>query len=129
MISVVTPVGTFSEHTLTVERSRFCALVAPARSLEEARRLVDQRRRALHKARHHCWACRVGSASGAPVEQARDDGEVGRPGMVLLELLRRYDLEGAVVVSRFFGGVKLGPGGVARAFRAAAEEAIAGLDL
>jgi putative IMPACT (imprinted ancient) family translation regulator len=58
------------------------------------------------------------------VEQARDDGEVGRPGTVILEVLRRYDLEGGIVVSRLFGGVKLGVGGVSRAFRQAAEEAV-----
>jgi putative IMPACT (imprinted ancient) family translation regulator len=61
------------------------------------------------------------------VEQARDDGEVGRPGMKLLELLRHNDLEGLLVVSRIFGGVKLGPGGVGRAFRDAGAGAIAKL--
>ena len=58
------------------------------------------------------------------VEQARDDGEVGRPGYVMLDLLRRDDLEGGLIVSRFFGGVKLGPGGVSRAMREAAELAL-----
>jgi len=52
--------------------------------------------------------------------RARDDGEIGRPGMKLLELLRQRDLEGLLVVSRIFGGIKLGPGGVGRAFRDAA---------
>jgi putative IMPACT (imprinted ancient) family translation regulator len=47
--------------------------------------------------------------------------------MILLEQLRRDDLEGVIVVSRFFGGVKLGPAGVGRAFRAAGEGAIEGL--
>jgi putative IMPACT (imprinted ancient) family translation regulator len=64
---------------------------------------------------------------GPPREQARDDGEVGRPGLVALELLRARDLEGGLVVSRVFGGVKLGPGGVARAFRAAAALALEAL--
>jgi len=59
-------------------------------------------------------------------EQARDDGEVGKPGMKLLELLRARDLEGLLVVSRIFGGVKLGPGGVGRAFRAAAQGTLPG---
>ena len=60
-------------------------------------------------------------ANGQLVEQARDDGEVGRPGNKLLELLRQRDLEGLLVVSRFFGGIKLGPGGVGR--RVAADAA------
>jgi putative IMPACT (imprinted ancient) family translation regulator len=113
------------EDKLTVERSRFFALVFPAATLDQVKEVVDARRRKLRKARHHCWACRVRGASGELVEQARDDGEVGRPGTVMLELLRRHDLEGGIVVSRFFGGVKLGPGGVSRAFRTAAEGALA----
>ncbi|MEX1310499.1 MAG: YigZ family protein, partial [Candidatus Sulfomarinibacteraceae bacterium] len=71
--------------------------------------------------------CRVRDDEGRMVEQARDDGEVGRPGMKLLELLRGADLEGVIVVSRYFGGIKLGPAGVGRAFRAAGEGTLARL--
>ena len=110
---------------ITVDRSRFLAAAIPAGSLDEAKRLVKERRRRIRKANHHCWACRVRDDSGRIVEQARDDGEVGRPGMSLLELLRREDLEGLLIVSRIFGGIKLGPGGVGRAFRAAGEGALA----
>ena len=116
-----------SEFTVTEKRSRFLALAAPASSLDEAKKVVRKRSKKLHKARHHCWACRFLDKEGRVVEQARDDGEVGRPGMILLEQLRRDDLEGVIVVSRFFGGVKLGPAGVGRAFRAAGEGAIEGL--
>ena len=73
------------------------------------------------------WAYRVGDATGALLERSKDDGEVGHPGRVLLESLRRHDLEGAIVVSRIFGGVKLGVGGVSRAFRDAGEGAIQAL--
>ena len=52
---------------------------------------------------------------------SKDDGEVGHPGRVLLELLRKHDLEGVLIVSRIFGGVKLGVGGVSRAFRDAGQ--------
>jgi putative IMPACT (imprinted ancient) family translation regulator len=117
-----------SEFSVTEKRSRFLALAAPAASLDEVKKTVSMRRKKHHKARHHCWACRVRDADGRVVEQARDDGEVGRPGMKLLEQLRRADLEGLLVVSRYFGGVKLGPAGVGRAFRAAGEGALAGLD-
>jgi len=109
------------EQTVVVQRSRFIARLVPVDSLDRLRPVLDAQRRAHRKACHHCWACRFHDAEGRLTEQARDDGEVGRPGMVLLELLRREDIEGALVVSRLFGGVKLGPGGVARAFRAAGE--------
>lgn len=114
-----------NEGKLTVQRSRFFALAFPATTLDQVKQVVDRRRRKQRKARHHCWACRVRGAHGELIEQARDDGEVGRPGMVLLEMLRRHDLEGGIVVSRFFGGVKLGPGGVSRAFREVAEITLA----
>jgi hypothetical protein len=75
----------------------------------------------------------------APVErhdalhEADREAQVGDPlrgpaGRLLLELLRRDDLEGGLLVSRVFGGVKLGVGGVSRAFREAAEGALEALE-
>lgn len=113
-----------TEFTVTEKRSRFVGLAAPASTMAEAEAVVAERRKKHRKARHHSWACRVRDDGGRIVEQARDDGEVGRPGMKLLELLRGSDLEGVLVVSRFFGGVKLGPAGVGRACRAAGEGAL-----
>lgn len=112
-----------AEARITVDRSRFYARFFPAGTLEEVQAEVQDARRRVRKGRHHCWACRL-RTDGAPLEQARDDGEVGHPGTILLEILRRNDLEGGVVVSRVFGGVKLGVGGVSRAFREAAEKAL-----
>jgi putative IMPACT (imprinted ancient) family translation regulator len=113
-----------AEFSLTVERSRFYALLAPVDSPGAMDALLKARRRDFRKANHHCWACRVRDAAGAAIELSKDDGEVGHPGRVLLELLRKHDLEGALVVSRIFGGVKLGVGGVSRAFRDAGQGAI-----
>jgi putative IMPACT (imprinted ancient) family translation regulator len=113
-----------SEHDLTKQRSRFHAAAVPVATLDEVKKELARRKRRYHKARHHCWACRVRDEKGRLVEQARDDGEVGRPGMKMLDLLRQRDLEGMLVVSRIFGGVKLGPGGVGRAFRDAASGAL-----
>ncbi len=121
-------ITTTGECTFTEKRSKFVALAAPASTLDEAKTVVRKRSRKHRKSRHNCWACRVRGDDGRLVEQARDDGEVGRPGMILLEQLRRADLEGVIVVSRFFGGVKLGPAGVGRAFRAAGEGALSQLD-
>ena len=113
-------ITTLSEHNITEQRSRFYAAAVPATTLDEVKKELAKRKKRYHKARHHCWACRVRDENGRLVEQVRDDGEVGKPGMKLLELLRQRDLEGLLVVSRFFGGIKLGPGGVGRAFRYAA---------
>jgi putative IMPACT (imprinted ancient) family translation regulator len=121
-------IAKISEHDLTEQRSRFYAAAVPAETLDDVKKELAGRKKRFHKARHHCWACRVRDENGRLVEQARDDGEVGRPGMKLLEILRQRDLEGLLVVSRFFGGVKLGPGGVGRAFRDAALGALKGND-
>ncbi len=112
------------EFSLTVQRSRFHALLAPLAAGDEMEALLKTRRRDYRKANHHCWACRVRDTAGAVVELSKDDGEVGHPGRVLLALLRTHDLEGMLVVSRIFGGVKLGVGGVSRAFRDAGQGAI-----
>jgi len=117
---IMPPIQKLSEFELTEQRSRFYAAAAPATTLNEVKKELAKRKKRYHKARHHCWACRVRDVNGRLVEQARDGGEVGKPGMKLLELLRGRDLEGLLVVSRIFGGVKLGPGGVGRAFRDAA---------
>jgi putative IMPACT (imprinted ancient) family translation regulator len=113
-----------AEFSLTVERSRFYALLTPVDSPDAIDALLKARSRDFRRANHHCWACRVRDMAGAAIERSKDDGEVGHPGRVLLELLRKHDLEGALVVSRIFGGVKLGVGGVSRAFRDAGQGAI-----
>lgn len=112
------------EARLTVQRSKFYALAFPARSIEDVLRQIKAWKTKYRRARHTCWACRVPGPGGTIVEQMRDDGEVGHPGRVLLNLLQRDDLVGGLVVARIFGGVKLGTGGVSRAFRDAAQEAL-----
>ena len=113
------------EAKVVVERSRFFAVLFPAASEADVAGMVKAKRSEHRKANHHCWAFRGTDAAGRAVERSKDDGEVGHPGRVLLELLRKDDLEGGLVVSRVFGGVKLGVGGVSRAFREAGAAAVA----
>ncbi|HHQ47787.1 MAG TPA: YigZ family protein [Acidobacteria bacterium] len=119
-----TPLPSSGEARLTVQRSKFYAQAFPAASTDEVERQVKAWKTKYRRARHTCWACRVPGPDGAVIEQARDDGEVGHPGRVLLNLLQREDLLGGLVVARIFGGVKLGTGGVSRAFRDAALAAL-----
>ena len=98
-------------------RSRFMAHLYLLDSLDEELEILKIHRRKYKKANHHCYALRCQS-----IEKARDDGEVGHPGRVLAELLKKYELDShMLVVSRIFGGVKLGVGGVSRAFRDAGQ--------
>lgn len=107
-----------------VKGSRFLARVEHVESEEEALAVRDRVRRGLHDARHHCSAWRVGH-DGARFRQD-DDGEpsgsAGKP--ILQQLDGRGLTETVVVVTRYFGGTKLGVGGLVRAYGQAAAEAL-----
>lgn len=107
---------------LVRERSRFLAYVFPVETVEEADAALARLRREHHAARHIPYAYRLPTGEG----RASDDGEpAGSAGRPLLQLLEGEDLGGVLLaVVRYFGGVKLGVGGLARAYRDAAREAL-----
>lgn len=110
---------------ITVKKSVFFGTVAPVSSDAEARALVKDLKRRDRKANHVAFAFRV---AGNPVaEGMSDDGEPrGTAGMPLLMFLRNRDLTGVLVaVTRYYGGVNLGPGNLARAYVEAAQAAVA----
>ncbi len=104
----------------TVQRSRFIAYAAAVRSEEEARAFVARLRKEHYDARHCCSAWILG-ADGAK-QKSSDDGEPGgTAGMPILETMKRRGLtDAAVAVVRYFGGIKLGAGGLVRAYSHAA---------
>ena len=106
--------------------SRFLAVVAPAATEEAAREAVAALAAEHPDATHHCWAARVGRP---PVERSSDAGEpAGTAGVPILQVLRGAELSDAVaVVARWFGGTKLGKGGLARAYAGAVRAAVEGL--
>ena len=112
--------------SILVSGSKFIAWLAPVVSEDEATAILDVRRRRYPDATHHCWAKRVGRP-GELAERSADAGEPsGTAGRPILDSLRHARLENIVcVVSRYFGGTKLGTGGLARAYADAANEAIA----
>lgn len=108
--------------------SRFLAVVRPAPSEEQARAVLAALTAELPDATHHCWAARVG---WPPLERSSDAGEPsGTAGVPILQVLRGAGLSDVVaVVARWFGGTKLGKGGLARAYAGATREALAELAL
>lgn len=112
------------ERELVVRKSRFIAHVAPASSPEAADAVIAAVRKHRWDARHNCAAM----VAGLWADQARssDDGEPsGTAGIPKLEVLRRRELTDIVaVVTRYFGGVKLGAGGLVRAYSTAVSEAL-----
>ncbi|MFE6616983.1 YigZ family protein [Amycolatopsis sp. NPDC057786] len=111
-------------HEIEIRRSRFLCALAPATSEEAARSLISGRRKAEPAARHHCHAFVLG-ADGR-TQRSSDDGEpAGTAGTPMLEVLRRRELTDTVaVVTRYFGGVLLGAGGLIRAYGQAVSEAV-----
>lgn len=106
--------------------SKFLAAVAPAQSIGEAELLLHQRSRRYPDASHHCWGYRIGRP-GDLMERSSDAGEPsGTAGRPILDALRGACLENvACVVSRYFGGTKLGTGGLVRAYADATNAVIA----
>jgi uncharacterized YigZ family protein len=98
--------------------SRFIADFAPATSLQEARVFIEKIRAEFPDATHHTYAYRIGAGS-ALVEQASDDREpAGTAGAPILQYLQGHQISDAVLVAtRYFGGTKLGIGGLTRAYR------------
>ena len=110
-------VGRAVEAELREKGSRFLAIVAPADSVDECRDRLEACRQDHRDATHVCSAWRV-LEGGQIQERASDDGEpAGTAGQPMLRVLRGFDLIGAVaLVVRWYGGTKLGKGGLARAY-------------
>lgn len=107
-----------------IRGSRFIASVAPVEGATEALAFVDRLRVEYADATHNCFAWRVGSGDGE--SRASDDGEpngtAGRP--ILQEIDGRQLIGAVVVVTRYYGGTKLGTGGLVRAYGEAAAAAL-----
>lgn len=105
-------------------KSRFLGLAVPVQNEEEAMRCLEQVRKKHYDARHNCWACVLGE--DALNERASDDGEPsGTAGRPILEVIRHAGLTFVfVVVTRYFGGILLGTGALARAYTQAAANAL-----
>ncbi|SCK58831.1 YigZ family protein [Streptomyces sp. WMMB 322] len=111
-------------HETEVSRSRFVCRLAPADTEEEAKAFVARVRAEHPGAGHHCWAYVIGADGG--VQKSDDDGEPGgTAGLPMLQMLTRRGIRCAVaVVVRYFGGTKLGAGGLIRAYGGAVGEAL-----
>ncbi|SFO75660.1 uncharacterized protein, YigZ family [Actinomadura madurae] len=109
---------------LEIRRSRFVCTLARAADEAEATAFVAAHRRAHRDATHNCTAYVVGEHG--EITRSSDDGEpAGTAGVPMLEVLTRRGLTGTVaVVTRYFGGVKLGAGGLVRAYSQAVADTI-----
>ncbi len=113
-----------SEGEYTEKRSKFLSFAFPVSSEEDARTILDEMRRKYYDARHVCWAYIIGKKER--MERCNDDGEpsstAGKP--ILGQILSHDLTDCLVIVVRYFGGVKLGTGGLIVAYKAAAASAL-----
>jgi uncharacterized YigZ family protein len=118
-----------SEGGITEQRSKFIAYAVPVQTPEEVKSIVESYRKQYYDARHVCWAYMLGS--NRDNFRANDDGEpsstAGKPILGAINSLELTDI--LIVVVRYFGGVKLGTGGLITAYRAAAQEALASAEI
>ncbi|MCX4849480.1 YigZ family protein [Streptomyces sp. NBC_00893] len=111
-------------HETEINRSRFICALAPAATEQEAQDFVARVRKEHPTATHNCFAYVIGA--DASVQKASDDGEPGgTAGVPMLQMLTRREMRYVVaVVTRYYGGVKLGAGGLIRAYGGVVGEAL-----
>ncbi len=112
-----------SETEFVEKRSRFIGHVWPIMDEEEAREYIEQTKKRYHDARHNCWCYRLSEKN---VERFSDDGEPqGTAGQPILSVFRKQGITNVCcVVTRYFGGVLLGTGGLVRAYTQSAMDSI-----
>lgn len=111
-----------SETELTVSKSRFIGRCFPVSSEEEALARLDEIRKLHHDATHNCWAYNLRGG----IMRFSDDGEPGgTAGMPIMDtLIRSETLDAIIIVTRYFGGILLGSGGLVRAYSKSASDAL-----
>ncbi|HOA77857.1 MAG TPA: YigZ family protein [Bacilli bacterium] len=107
-----------------INRSRFICYLYPANTADEAAELLKQIKKRHYDATHHCYAYILGE-TGATARN-NDDGEpAGTAGAVIYEVLKKNELTNTLaIVVRYFGGIKLGAGGLIRAYGGTVAKAI-----
>jgi uncharacterized YigZ family protein len=109
---------------IVVKGSRFIGSVAPVRTKDDAMRFIEDIRKEFYDATHNCFAYRLG-AQGLNFRTADDGEPSGSAGKPMLFALQKFEVSDiVVVVTRYYGGTKLGVGGLARAYSEATEAAL-----
>ena len=123
------PAG-FLERETEIRKSRFIARVVPVSSRDEVKTWLEQAHKDHPDARHICWAYQIGRPGSAEEAGMNDDGEPsGTAGKPILSVIQHKDMGNVLVmVIRYFGGVKLGAGGLVRAYAGATEAVLSAVD-
>ena len=111
-----------AESEFVEKRSRFISHIWPVDSEEQAQQYIKEMKARYYDARHNCWCYRIGHA----IARYSDDGEPqGTAGQPMLKVLEREEVTNVCcVVTRYFGGILLGAGGLTRAYSKGAKDAL-----
>lgn len=114
----------FGENEINIQKSRFIAYIERAETEEQAQEFIQMIKKQNWAATHNCSAYLIGEHD--QIQKANDDGEPsGTAGVPILEVLKKKNLKDTVVVvTRYFGGIKLGAGGLIRAYGKATSEGL-----
>ncbi|MDE5414030.1 YigZ family protein [Alkalihalobacterium chitinilyticum] len=123
LLSYLTTKG-YGEHEINIQRSRFITYIDRATTEAEAQQFIEKIKKKHWDATHNCSAYLIGEND--EIQRANDDGEPsGTAGVPILEVLKKRGLKDTVVVvTRYFGGIKLGAGGLIRAYGGATSEGL-----
>ena len=112
------------QHEIVIEKSRFICTLKKTATEEESQDFIKDTKKKYWDATHNCSAYIIGESGMA--QRSNDDGEPsGTAGLPMLEVLRKNNLHNvAAVVTRYFGGIKLGAGGLVRAYTNSVASAI-----
>ena len=112
-----TTIKTNMEAEIVEKKSKFIAHLFPVESIEEAEETIKRTKRKYHDARHNCMAYRI-VVDDQIIEKSSDDGEPsGTAGAPMLNILQKNNLANVlIIVTRYFGGILLGTGGLVRAY-------------
>lgn len=112
------------QDEIIIQKSRFIGYVRRVETEEEAQDFIQEIKKKHHDATHNCSCYMIGEHN--EIQKANDDGEPsGTAGVPMLEVLKKQNLKDtAVVVTRYFGGIKLGAGGLIRAYGNTTSQAI-----
>lgn len=114
-----------AESVVTEKKSKFIANIFKVSSVNEAEEIIEKIRKKYYDARHHCYAYRIQNEEGTTEKQSDDGEPSGTAGAPMLNILKRQELTNViVVVTRYFGGILLGTGGLVRAYSEAVKQAI-----
>lgn len=114
--------------SITIEKSEFIAKIAPVATSEEAAAFIDSVKAEHRRARHNCYAYTL--REGFEMRYSDDGEPQGTAGTPILDVIQKNGLSDVcIVVTRYFGGILLGKGGLTRAYSSAAAKAVAAANL